>query len=79
VLEATTLLEQLRALSAIGWLARDDADILEQTARSLHQQRMLETLTTGGQQQQTDTRAAAEVFERLLGSNSGAYESSAHR
>jgi hypothetical protein len=28
---------------------------------------MLDTLTAGGQQQ-TDTRAAAEVFERLLGS-----------
>lgn len=71
VLESTTLWEQLRALSGIGWLARDDADILEQTARSLHQQRMLDTLTAAVQQQQTDTRAAAEVFERLLGSVPG--------
>ncbi len=71
VLEGTTLLEQLHALSAIGWLARKDADILEQTAQSLQQQRMLATLTAGGHHQQTDTRAAAEVFERLLGSVPG--------
>ncbi len=67
VLEATATLEQLQALSEVGWLAHDDADILEQAARSLHQQRMLETLTAGGHHQQTDTRAAAGVFARLLG------------
>jgi glutamate-ammonia-ligase adenylyltransferase len=68
VLETTATLEQLRALSAIGWLAEADAKVLEETARALHQQRMLETLTGGEQAAPVETRAAAEVFARLLGS-----------
>jgi hypothetical protein len=71
VLETTTTLEQLEVLSKIGWLTEEDALTLGSTARALYQQRMLDTLTAGVHDQQTDTRAAAEIFERLLGSLSG--------
>jgi len=68
VLETTATLEQLRALSAIGWLAEADAKVLEETARALHQQRMLQTLTGGEQAAPVETSAAAEVFTRIVGS-----------
>ncbi len=67
LVETTTTLEQLHALCRIGWLAPDDAAILEQAARELYRQRMLHTLTADEEYPQIDTRAAAEVFERLLG------------
>jgi len=67
VLETTTTLEQLQALGSIGWLEKADASTLQKTARALHQQRMLDTLTGGARNEQTDTREAAELFGRLLG------------
>jgi len=66
VLGTTSTLEQLAALAEIGWLKRPDAEVLENTARALHRQRMLDTLT-GEQHVPAETTAAAEVYARLLG------------
>jgi glutamate-ammonia-ligase adenylyltransferase len=68
VLATTSTVEQLRVLASIGWLAADDARTLRQTARELHQQRMLGTLTGGEPGGPVDTRASAAIFDRLLGS-----------
>jgi len=68
VLQATATMEQLHRLAAVGWISADEARTLEQTARALHQQRMLTTLTGAAHRQETATGAAAAVFERLLGS-----------
>jgi [glutamine synthetase] adenylyltransferase / [glutamine synthetase]-adenylyl-L-tyrosine phosphorylase len=72
LVQETSIPGQLRALVDIGWLAAADADILRKTARALHEQRMLLTLVPGEERAGVDTRAAAEIFTRLLRRNTPA-------
>ena len=72
LVQETSIPGQLRALVDIGWLAAADADILRETARALHEQRMLQTLVPGEERAGVDTRAAAEIFTRLLRRNTPA-------
>jgi hypothetical protein len=72
LVQETSIPGQLRALVDIGWLAAADAEVLRETARALHEQRMLQTLVPGEGRAGVDTRAAAEIFTRLLGRNTPA-------
>lgn len=67
VTAGTTTLGLLRALVDAAWLKPEDAGVLEQTARALHRQRMLETLVPGEHPQHIDSSAAAAIFARLIG------------
>lgn len=59
--------EQLARLAETSWLSKADSTVLDRTARSLHQQRLLGTLVPGEDHPVTDTGAAAAIYQRILG------------
>jgi len=71
VIESTATARQLQELERSGWMSREDAATLGETARALHRQRMLHVLAPGEPQAAIDTHPAAALFEKLVG-NPGA-------
>ena len=67
VLQATSTLRQIAQLKSIGWLAPDEAEVLEQTARDLSLRRMMASLVPGETAPPLDTQASAQIFEHKLG------------
>jgi len=70
VLQATGTLPQLSELLSIGWLTAQEAEILQKTARLLHQQRMMASLVPEEQPELADSLAAARIFKRKVGESS---------
>jgi glutamate-ammonia-ligase adenylyltransferase len=62
VLQATGTLAQIVQLSSIGWLAPDEAGVLEETLRRLSLQRMNASLLPGAASQPLDTQSSARIF-----------------
>ena len=67
VLQATSTLQQIGQLRSIGWLAPDEAEVLEKTARDLSLRRMMTSLMPGETNPPLDTQASARIFEHKLG------------
>jgi glutamine synthetase adenylyltransferase len=67
ILQATSTLRQIGQLKSIGWLAPDEAGILEKTARDLSLRRMMASLMPGKTDSPLDTQASARIFEHRLG------------
>jgi len=66
LLRTSACSEQLQALARVGWIAVDDAETLLQTARALHQRRLLLTLVPGEPSAKVDTEASARICQRIL-------------
>ena len=69
MLRATATLDQLRELSAVGWLDAVDAQQLVQTAKALRQQRMMISLTgtVDAAEAPVDCSRSRALFEALFG------------
>ena len=67
VLQATSTLQQIGQLRSIGWMAPDEAGVLEETVRNLSQSRMMTSLVPGEKAAPFDTQASARIFEHRLG------------
>jgi glutamate-ammonia-ligase adenylyltransferase len=67
VLQATATLDQLRELTAIGWLSEEDGSILQDAVHHLRQQGMMASLLPGQPAEPCDTGPSARIFERRLG------------
>lgn len=68
VIESTATTWQLQELERSGWLSHSDAATLGETALALRRQRMLHVLEPGEPQAAIDTRPAAGLFEKFVGS-----------
>jgi len=66
VLQSSDCTGQLQALARIGWIGADDAAILQQTARALHQNRLLLVLLRCEPLAEVDTSQSAHICQRLL-------------
>jgi len=66
VLQSSSCTEQLQALARIGWISADDAAILQQTARALHQNRLLLALVPCEPLAGVDTTESAHICRRIL-------------
>jgi hypothetical protein len=65
--QATATLDQLRELTAIGWLSEEDGSILQDAVHHLRQQGMMASLLPGQPAEPCDTGPSARIFERRLG------------
>lgn len=66
VLQSSASGEQLQALARLGWIAADDAETLLQTARALHERRLLLALVPDEPGTNFDTSASAHICRRIL-------------
>jgi len=66
VLRSSASGEQLQALARVGWISTSDAETLLQTARALHQRRLLLALVPGEPSAKVDTTASARICQRIL-------------
>ena len=67
VLQATSTLHQIGQLKSIGWLAPEEAEVLEKTTRDLNLHRMMASLMPGETAPPLETHASARIFEHKLG------------
>jgi len=72
VIQVTGTLAQLNELMSIGWLSREQADILSASVRRLNQHRMMSSLASGESAIPEDTEGAAEIFACKMGESSPA-------
>jgi glutamate-ammonia-ligase adenylyltransferase len=67
LITATETLEILARLVNLGWRSEEEGGVLDQTARALHQQRLLNTLVPGEDHRTAETVASAGIYQRILG------------
>ena len=67
VLQASSTLDQLSELEAIGWLSAGELTVLDRTLRALQENRMMAALLDKESRPPVDTDAAAAVFEQRFG------------
>jgi len=67
VIQATGTLAQLQELEAIGWLSRDEYEVLAECMRQLRRHRMMSALLPGPQEYDIATDGAARIFSERLG------------
>jgi glutamate-ammonia-ligase adenylyltransferase len=66
VLQSSASTEQLLALARVGWITTTEADSLAQTARALHQARLLLALVPGEPLVEVATSESARICRRIL-------------